>query len=65
MFAQMRTLSTNYYHVWAGFEDASFLGYYQNGINTNLVPWDLTTPSLQLSSIPLTPPILLLPPTRP
>mmetsp|Transcript_103196 Transcript_103196/g.296145 ORF Transcript_103196/g.296145 Transcript_103196/m.296145 type:complete len:270 (+) Transcript_103196:447-1256(+) len=36
MFAQMRTLSPNYYHVWVGFEDASFLGYYQSGINTDL-----------------------------
>ena len=65
MFAQMRTLSPNYYHVWVGFEDASFLGYYQSGINTDLVPWDLTTPSLQLSSIPLMSPILLPPLTRP
>jgi hypothetical protein len=29
MFAQIRTISTSYYHLWAGFEDGAFLGYYQ------------------------------------
>jgi hypothetical protein len=31
MFAQIRTISTNYYTNWVGFEDGAMLGYYQPG----------------------------------
>ena len=33
MFTQIRVLQEfgNYYHLWAGFEDGSFLGYYDKG----------------------------------
>jgi hypothetical protein len=33
MFAQIRTLSQSFYHLWAGFENGAFLGYYQAGVN--------------------------------
>ena len=35
MFGQIRVLQGfgNYYHLWAGFEDGSFLGYYDKGKN--------------------------------
>ena len=33
--SQIRTLQAfgNYYHLWAGFEDGSFMGYYDKGAN--------------------------------
>jgi len=33
LFAQIRTMTTSFYHLWAGFENAAFLGYYQYDIN--------------------------------
>ena len=35
MFAQIQVLQRfgNYYHLWAGFEDGSFLGYYNKGVD--------------------------------
>jgi len=33
MFSQIRTLPDKYYQLWSGYEDASFLSYYQDGVN--------------------------------
>jgi len=46
MFAQMRTLPERFYHIWAGFEDATFLGYYNTGINGKC---DSGAPPLRIS----------------
>ena len=34
-FAQIRTLDATFYHIWAGFADGSFIGYYDKGVGPN------------------------------
>jgi hypothetical protein len=45
MFAQIRTISVSFYHLWAGFENGAFLGYYQKDtLNTDefSIAWQST-----------------------
>jgi hypothetical protein len=52
MFGQIRVLQGfgNYYHLWAGFEDGSFLGYYDKGKNAKAPDQNQYTISYQSSA---------------